>query len=128
VWAFAQTIDTWLQHWDSSTASWPAISKSTEVDLMQLNAVESDVEADVRVHLAKVPAMAGGHGRAASATRLVSTAAGRHRLGSVVAALLGTSVVKTAAHLAFEQKKRSMTASDILQQIGSALSHLEDFH
>jgi hypothetical protein len=92
----------------------------SQVDLFQA-AELTGIQADKRMILTK---SVDDGGKLLTSPNFISTAAGRERYGNVLASVLASCVVKRASRLAFEQRKRSMTAPDVLNYIGIAFEKM----
>lgn len=82
----------------------------------------ADIQANERIIMTKTFSASGG--RLATAPTSITTSAGADRFGNILSSILASTVVKRAAQLAFQDKKRSMTAPDVLNNIGNALDSL----
>ncbi len=101
-------------------------SFESRVDLDDIAQIFPEVQANERAILSKSLATAGGAQRLAPSTSSFPSSASRDRIGAILASLLAGNIVKQASSLAFNKFGRSMTAPNVIGDLGNAFNTFVD--
>mmetsp|Transcript_24480 Transcript_24480/g.26768 ORF Transcript_24480/g.26768 Transcript_24480/m.26768 type:complete len:301 (-) Transcript_24480:13-915(-) len=125
-WAFKAEPQNLLNLSTQLTNNTKIESFESRVDLDDIAQIFPEVQANERAILSKSLATAGGAQRLAPSISSFPSSASRDRIGAILASLLAGNIVKQASSLAFNKFGRSMTAPNVIGDLGNAFNTFVD--